>query len=251
MNKKELLNEENYQKTNNKIKLISLIILIIGLLIGGSVIATGIIKQSKINLKYSEENQQNISNLIEKEKQNLENKRLELEAKGIKFDSFTEYTDGETYDLKIITNVLNPSYNRCVFDEYKNNSLTSKYCSLKSELEEVSSDFNKSFDSHDSIPFYMFGAFAIISTCMIAGAVYITSKRREITAYTTQQFMPVAQESMEKIAPTIGKAGASIAKEVAPVYKDIVKEISPLYGNIAKEISKGIKEGINEADKNK
>ena len=43
------------------------------------------------------------------------------------------------------------------------------------------------------------------------------------TAYTTQQVMPVAQEGIEKMAPTIGSA--------------------------AKEIAKGIKQGINEANK--
>ena len=73
---------------------------------------------------------------------------------------------------------------------------------------------------------------------MIGGVIMFIAHRREITAYATQQVMPVAKEGIEKIAPTIGKAGASIAKEMAPVY-----------GEIAKEIGKGIKEGINEADK--
>ena len=72
----------------------------------------------------------------------------------------------------------------------------------------------------------------------IAGvATMVIAHRREITAFTTQQVMPVAQEGIEKMTPTIGKAGASIAKEMAPVY-----------GEAAKEIAKGIKEGLNEAD---
>ena len=178
---------------------------------------------------YSEENQINISNQLETEKQKLESKKLELEAKGIKFNAFTDYTNGEAYDLKILTEVLNPEYDRCWRDEYKNNKLTSKYCSLKNELEEVSDDFNKSFDSHDSIPFYMFGAFVIISTCMIAGSIYMVTKRREIMAFSAQQVMPLAQEGMEKMAPTVGNA----------------------VGTIGKELAKEIKEGINEADKNK
>lgn len=52
---------------------------------------------------------------------------------------------------------------------------------------------------------------------------FLIGNRREITAYTTQQVMPIAQEGIEKMAPTIGKA--------------------------AKEITKGIKEGLNEAEK--
>lgn len=47
----------------------------------------------------------------------------------------------------------------------------------------------------------------------IAGVVMlIISHRREITAYTVQQTMPIAQEGIEKIAPSIGKAAGSIAK---------------------------------------
>ena len=60
----------------------------------------------------------------------------------------------------------------------------------------------------------------------IAGGVaMLIAHRREITAYTTQQVMPVASEGIKKIAPAVGSA--------------------------AKEISKGIKEGINEADSKK
>jgi len=240
MSKKEYLTEENYQRTKRKISKIALIILLIGILIGGSIITVGIIKQSKINYKYSEENKEKVSKKLEKEKQNLLNKKAELEAKGIKYNSFVSYTDGEAYDLYIITNVLDPSFDRCFSDEYKDNSLTSNYCSLKHELDDIKSEFNKSFDSHDSIPFYIFGAFVIISSCMIAVAIYMMTKQREMLAFSAQQVMPIAQEGMEKMAPSVGRAGASIAKEMAPVY-----------GEIAKEISKGIKEGMNETGKKK
>ncbi len=301
--KKEYLNEENYQRSKKKITKIALIILIVGLLIGGSLIATGIIKKSKVNANYSSENKANLQKEIDAEKINLENKKAELEtkrsealkneknkleskkaelkAKGIVFDSFTKYDDGESYDLKIITNVLDPSFDRCGFDEYKNNTLTSayclivnkqdddyknlrtidnalnssfnqctfgdtknnsytaKYCSLKAQLNEKN-DFNKSFDSYNSVPLFIFGTFVIISSCIVAGSIYMFSKRREMLAFSAQQIMPVAQEGIEKMTPTIGKAGASIAKEMAPVY-----------GNIAKEISKGIKEGVKEGSKDK
>ena len=55
------------------------------------------------------------------------------------------------------------------------------------------------------------------------------SHRREITAYTTQQVMPVAQEGIEKMTPTVADAA----------------------GSIAKSVSKGIQEGKKEADDNK
>lgn len=61
------------------------------------------------------------------------------------------------------------------------------------------------------------------------GIVMFIAHRREITAYTAQQVMPVAQEGIQKMAPTVGSA----------------------MGTIGKELAKGIREGINEADKQK
>lgn len=74
-----------------------------------------------------------------------------------------------------------------------------------------------------NIPFYMIGGFIILIGAMIAGSILSFAKRREITAFMAQQAMPIAKEGMDEMAPHIGKA--------------------------AKEISKGIKEGINEADR--
>ena len=137
---------------------------------------------------------------------------------------FARYDQGQEYELKIITDVLDPSFNSCSFDEYKNNSNTSKYCSLKNQLEDVSSDFNKRMDSFNSIPYYMIGGFILFATCMIAGSIFLFSKRREIAAFTAQQVMPIAKEGIDEMAPTVG--------------------------NAAREISRGIKEGLND-DKGK
>lgn len=72
--------------------------------------------------------EQELAAEIASERQQLETKKQELEAKGLNFDAFTKYTDGEAYDLKIITNVLDPGFDYCSFDEYSNNALTSAYC---------------------------------------------------------------------------------------------------------------------------
>lgn len=298
--KKEFLTEENYERGKKKLKMVAIIVLVMGLLIGGSLITVGILKQSKTNSNYSEETVKKLQNDIAAEKVNLETKKMELEgkrdealriekqsledkkqeliSKGIKYDNSTKYDDGESYDLKIITKALDPSFDYCAFDEYKNNNLTKDYCLLSNNKDEDSisisviervlstnlsycigdamsntytfnyctllselndkSDFNKQFDSYDSIPFYMIGGFIIIASCMIASSIYMTTKRREVLAFHAQQVMPVAQEGIEKMAPTIGKAGASVAKEMAPAY-----------GEIAKEISKGIKEGLSKDTK--
>lgn len=213
MNERKYLNEENYQRGKKKVMTIALIVLIIGLLIGGSLIFTGIKKQSDVNSKYSSESKTSINEQLATEKQKLENKKSELTSKGITYDAFTEYDAGESYDLKIISNVLDPSFDNCNFDEYKNNSITSKYCSLKNELED-NTDFNKDFDSFDSIPFFMFGGFIIIATLMISGVIFMFGKRREITAFATQQVMPVAKEGIDEMAPTIGNAVGEIAKGI-------------------------------------
>ena len=86
--------------------------------------------------------------------------------------------------------------------------------------------------------FSSFGGFAI-GGFMIVPGLFLTSvglmvrfligNRREITAYTTQQVMPLAKEGIEKMAPTIGDA----------------------VGTIGKGLTKGIKEGLNEANKAK
>ena len=66
---------------------------------------------------------------IDSEKILLENKKNELKNKGVNPSS--NYEDGEAYDLYVITEVLDPGFNHCKFDEYTTNSLTSKYCALK------------------------------------------------------------------------------------------------------------------------
>lgn len=282
MEQKKYLNEETYQRSKKKIGKIAIIVLIAGVLIGGGLITAGLIKQSKINSKYSEESKASLKTQLEiekgdilvqleNEKQNLIKSKSALEEKikpikdqikGLEREPFTGFNDAyyarkdkieeleesikaDENSIDVIDDALSESFNHCKFDEAKNNSYTSKYCSVKNqlaakeaEINEIDyqfSDFEKRSQSHGIIPFYMFGAFIIIASGMIAFSIFMFTKRREILAFTAQQVMPVAKEGIEEMAPTIGKAGASIAKEMAPVY-----------GDIAKEISKGIKEGLKD-----
>lgn len=225
------LNEEKYQKSKKKVIMIALIILIGGILIGGGLIAKGLINKNKVDSTYSESNKQDkitkLQNDIDNEEQSLKAQKEELINKGVKYDIFTNYTDEEAYALKILTEVLDPSFNRCSFNEYANNDLTKKYCSLNKELEKaelMDVDFEKSFNASSSIPYFIIGGFIIIASVMISGSIYFFAKRREILAFSTQQVMPVAQEGIEKMAPTIGKAA----------------------GEISKGITKGIKEGLKD-----
>ena len=284
MEKKEILTEENYLKGKKKIKSIALIILAIGLLLGGSLIIMGIVKQNAVNEKYSEKNKtkelqqlesekQQLSNQVEEEKQNLIKSKEDLEAKikpiedeikslqRVKFTGFDdayyaredkieelkESIETDKKSIGVIEKVLDESFDYCLFDG-KNNSYTSTYCLLKTQLNnkdvEINSldrkysDFEKDFELEEYTPFYIVGGFILIVSIMISGSIYMMTKRREIAAFSAQQMMPIAQEGIEKMAPSVGKAGASIAKEMAPTY-----------GQIAKEISKGIKEGLKGEEK--
>lgn len=217
---KKYLNEEKYQKNKKTIMFVAVSVLIIGILIGGALIATGIMKQGKVNSQYSEDSKLSLSEQLSNEKSALETKKAELESRGIEYDRFAKYTDGEVYHLYLITEALDPSFNHCAFDEYKNSDLTSKYCSLKNNLKDTNSDFNKEFDSFDSIPFYMFGAFVIIASCIISGSIFMFAKRREILAFSAQQVVPVGKEVIDEMAPTIGNAFGEVSKGIKKGLKD-------------------------------
>jgi len=123
MAENKYLNEEKYQKAKKKLSLVALLILVIGLSIGGYLIYKGVAKPG--------------TSKVEELKVVLENKKSKLENKGIRYNVFAKYTDGESYDLKIITDVLDPSHSRCEFDEYKNNTITKKYCAAKEGINEM------------------------------------------------------------------------------------------------------------------
>lgn len=49
---------------------------------------------------------------------------------------------------------------------------------------------------------------------MIPLMTFSIAFRREMTAFSAQQFMPVAQEGIDKMSPTIGNAAGEIAKGI-------------------------------------
>lgn len=198
MQEKKYLNEEKYRKTEKTITFIAVLVLIVGLCIGGFLIYKGVAKPE--------------TSKIDELKVQLETKKQELESKGVNYSGFAKYSDGEAYDLKIITDALDPSFDYCTFDEYKNNSMTKDYCSAKNITGNLA-----------STPSTMFGVIICIATCTIAGFMLMIAKRRHFLAFSVQQAMPVVKEGIDEIAPTIG--------------------------NAAGEIAKGIKKGLNDADK--
>ena len=229
MEKKEYLNEKNYQKTKKKLIFLSLVILVLGVSIGGYLIYTGITKNKNIDSN-SVDRSEVVTKLNEAENI-LKNKRTELEAKGITYDAFTKYTDGEAYDLKIITEALDPDSIYCISHDSINNADISSYCSLKNQLEDIddgSVEFDKKFEKSGNSKLFIEGGFIIFASLIISLFIYMYAKQREIAAFNVQQMMPVAQEGIEKMAPTIGNAA----------------------GEVAKGVASGIKEGLNNNNSN-
>ena len=73
-------------------------------------------------------------------------------------------------------------------------------------------------------------SFALAS---VGGMCLLVAHRREITAYTTQQVMPVAKEGIEEMAPTVGKA---------------TEKMAPAAGKVAEEVARGIKKGLKDEE---
>ena len=227
-NKTELLNENKYKKTNKGIFCAGIGLMMLGVVIFLIMFIPKIAIGSATN---KEQLQQQLSQL----KPSLEQRYDELKAKGV--TESWDYKNKEGYEMFLIDTALDPHYEKCEnSSRYTDNDTTREYCKIKAQLYNANNSF-----ANGRIMFSLVAALMVLMPCLaIGGMLILTSKRRNIMAYTIQQTMPVAQEGIEKMAPTIGRAGASIAKEMAPVY-----------GEIAKEIGKGIKEGMKDEDKNK
>lgn len=219
--------------------------MIVGFLIGGGLIAKGLLKQAKINDKYSDDNKSKIIEQLETEKQKLINSKAELESKiqsvneqirslrGLgsngfdaeyyaRQDKITELEKSISIEKEVVYNIedlINYGEFSCITNSEMNNVYTSTYCSLQKQLSEFD-DSTKRSESMPIYPLYFFGAFFVISSCMIAGSTYFIAKKREVVAFTTQQVMPIAQEGIEKITPTVGNAASTIAKNVQDSLKD-------------------------------
>ena len=80
-----------------------------------------------------------------------------------------------------------------------------------------------SYNSFNSVMLIGLGGFISVAgfALIIAGGVmaYI-AHRREITAYTTQQTMPIKNETINNITPTVADAAGTIAKSVSQGFEE-------------------------------
>lgn len=267
MNDKKFLNEEKFQKNKKKVIIFAILVLILGFLIGGGLIATGLIRQNKVNLKYSNESKEKLSEQLENEKQkildqmedekqNLINSKTMLETKikpteeeikRLERENFTGFDDAyyarkdkieelrksianDKDSISLINDILNKDSDECYGAKEINNTYTSTYCTLKKELNEKEdeiSELDKKFDSVNKVP-------ELIPSIIlyVLGAFIITG------SISTASFIYIIAKGRDIIAFT--------AQQTIPVKKGIVETMAPTYGKVAKEISKGIKEGLKD-----
>lgn len=240
MNKNEYLNEENYQKTKKKLTVIALIVLIAGVVIGVSIIATGVVlshnakgynikltpEENKKSLRTESEVEEDIIKISPKvDSLNSEVNSLKMELwsiqmkEGLSDNYYAKQKEKEEKETELLK--LNAELEK--YQEELQEIRLSSDDSMDSQLEQFEGIFNGAssiISKARYTPFYMIGGFIIIASCIASFSIFMFAKKREITAFTVQQTMPVAQEGIEKMASTVGNAG--------------------------KELARGIKEGLNE-----
>lgn len=210
MTQKELLNEESYQKTTKKLFSIGIGIILIG------VVVAVIMVIPKLNFE-PEVSKEELQKQLAELKPALQERYDELEAKGV--EESWDYKDEEGYEMTLIDIALDPTNSTCERSSlYSDNDTTREYCKVKAQIYELDNPKMSGGPLFIIVPSLM-----VLMPCVGIGAMLIlTSKRREIVAFSAQQIMPVAQEGIEKMAPSAGVA--------------------------AKEITKGIKEGLKDEE---
>lgn len=244
MNQKEYLNEEKYQQGKKKLLKISLIVLIVGVLIGLSLIITGTVlsnnaKGINIDLNPEQSNTEKLRtesevkadiNALKPKITSLNNEVMALEMdlwkiqmnEGLSDNYYAKQKEKETKETELLALEDKLDYYQDELSKIQSNTDDN----INDQIDQFEGIFNSAttkISKAKYIPFYTAGGFIIVLSCIISFAIFMFAKKREITAFTVQQTMPLVQEGIEKVTPTIG--------------------------NAAKEISKGIKEGINEADR--
>ncbi len=253
MEEKELLTEENYQKSKKKVMRIALIIFMLGLLIGGGLIITGLIKTKEIKkqndliIQQIEQNNEtrtatDIQNDIDKVQAQIDeiDKKIdsvEAEKSKLRTEQSRIFVDDRGFSDRYYAkeDEINAKQNEINDLEKEKSKLNSSLSDYKTELWKVNSGYNDSkkhieearntISTRKYIPLYMFGGFIIIASSMIALFFYTAGKGREIAAFTTQQAMPIAQEEMGKITPTVGNMAETISEGVAKGIKSGIKDV--------------------------
>lgn len=254
MEKKEYLTEENYEKGKKTLAKIIKIVLTVGLSISLLLIISGIIIIATSGNK--ENNKETTTTTYSSKVRSEAEINADITARTTKINELKKglpalkaQKDNEFRNSRGFTEKYYELEQKISDLEDEISKLESEKRAFERELSNRESDleyeknkqeFEEEFNSigNDIEPEGLFkkgiggmliaiGFGLIPPTLLINGMLFLIYKKREITIFTTQQTMPIAQEGIEKLAPTIGDAA----------------------GSIAEGITKGIKKGKEDSDK--
>ena len=264
MEKKELLNEEMYERGKKKLKTISLVILLLGLLLGGSLIALGVIKtnEAKQNAQMTQDkNEQKVRTATDVQADidsvqaqidqiDMDITNLKTEKSKLKIEQDKIFRDDRGFSDRYYNKEeeINAKQNQIDAKTKEKSKLNSSLADYEQELWKINSGYNDTKNRIDQsivsssaskyVPLFIFGGMIIFVSGIISLSIYLIAKKRDISAFAIQQSMPLAQEAIEKMAPTIGDAG-----------KTVIDKVGPSIGSAAGNIAKGIKDGLKDEDK--
>lgn len=92
--------------------------------------------------------------------------------------------------------------------------------SMKESATSITVSSNNSFNSVMLIGLGGFISVAGFALIIAGGVMAYIAHRREITAYTTQQTMPIKNETINNITPTVADAAGTIAKSVSQGFEE-------------------------------
>ncbi len=254
--KKEYLTEENYEKGKKTLAKIIKIVLSVGLSISLLLIISGIIVIATSGNKENDKETTTTTTTTYSSKVRSEDEiNADINARTTKINELKK--DLPSLKAQKTSEFMKNGHTQKYYElEQKISDLEDEIRNLESEkrtferelsnrefdleVEKNEHEFEEEFNSitEDIEPEGLFkkgiggmliaiGLGLIPPTLMISGMLFLIYKKREITIFTTQQTMPIAQEGIEKMAPTIGDAA----------------------GSIAEGITKGIKKGKEDSDK--
>lgn len=212
---KQYLTEENYQRVNKKFKTISLVVFIVGLIIGLGLIVFGIIKTNEAN-QINEERaaaaEAEVNAKVAAAEQRLSEVQSELGSLKPQYDAKESECDS--------LNMQDPDWfakkSQC---QRESSAIYSDIMDLESEEFQLEhANFTVYYDKADSswcVVLYGVGGFIILASAIASLSIWLITKRRTLLAYHAQSVMPVAKEGIDEITPTAANAAGTVAESLA------------------------------------
>ncbi len=223
----QYLSEENYNRVNKKIKIIALVILIVGLLAGGVLIAVGVMKTNEAE-RINKERETAALNESEAARAAAEERIKEIETEKTSLETEYSAKQQECDSLDMTASDWYATANQC---RREADSIQTEIGKLEMEQFELkNANYTVRYDLEQPGQyafFYVFGAFCIVAGLMISLMTFLITKRRALRAYGIQSTMPVNKEAIEQYTPTAAKAAGDVA------------------GSVAEGIARGIRNGKN------